>query len=132
VPVASAIAQSLWSAVLVLTGTFGQIVTYTGFSIVVFSGAAVCALFMLRRRSGAPVGYKVPGYPWVPALFVASCVAITIASVRYAPGPSLVGLALILAGLPLRKLLHQRDPAVASEAVVVSAAHALARRPTSI
>jgi APA family basic amino acid/polyamine antiporter len=108
VPVASAIAQSLWSAVLVLTGTFGQIVTYTGFSIVVFSGAAVCALFMLRRRGGAPVGYKVPGYPWVPALFVASCVAITIASVRYAPGPSLVGLALILLGLPLRLVLRQR------------------------
>ena len=117
VPVVSAIAQSLWSAVLVLTGTFGQIVTYTGFSIVVFSGAAVCALFMLRRRGGAPVGYKVPGYPWVPALFVASCVAITIASVRYAPGPSLVGLALMLAGLPLRLLLRQHRPVVASNAL---------------
>ena len=117
VPVASAIAQSLWSAALVLTGTFGQIVTYTGFSIVVFSGAAVCALFTLRRRDGAPVGYTVPGYPWVPGLFVASCVAITIASVRYAPGPSLVGLALMLAGLPLRILLRQHSRVVASKAL---------------
>jgi APA family basic amino acid/polyamine antiporter len=108
VPVASAIAQSLWSTLLVLTGTFAQIVTYTGFSIVVFSGAAVCALFVLRRRSGAPTGYKVPGYPWVPGLFVVSCVAITIASIRYAPGPSLVGVGLILAGLPVRRLLRPR------------------------
>jgi APA family basic amino acid/polyamine antiporter len=109
VPVAATCAQSLWSAVLVLTGTFGQIVTYTGFAIVVFSGAAVCALFILRRRGGAPTGYRVPWFPWLPALFVVSCVAIAFAAVRYAPGPSLVGLALILAGLPLRMLLRQRD-----------------------
>lgn len=109
VPVASAIVQSVWSAVLVLTGTFGQIVTYTGFSIVVFSGAAVCALFVLRRRAGAPLGYRVPGYPWVPALFVASCLAITLASIRYAPGPSLVGVALIVIGLPVRLALRRRS-----------------------
>jgi APA family basic amino acid/polyamine antiporter len=108
VPVTAAIFQSLWSGLLVLTGTFGQIVSYTGFSIVVFSGAAVCALFVLRRRHGAPSRYAVPYYPWIPALFVVSCVAITVASIRYAPGPSLVGLALILAGLPLRMLLRSR------------------------
>ena len=114
VPVGSAMAQSVWSALLVLTGTFGQIVTYTGFSIVVFSGAAVCALFVLRRRGGRPAGYGVPGYPIVPALFVMSCLAITIASIRYAPGPSLVGLALILAGLPFRPALRQRPTALSS------------------
>ena len=107
VPVASAVAQSLWSALLVLTGTFGQIVTYTGFSIVLFSGAAVCALFVLRRRDGRPAGSQVPGYPAVPALFLVSCLAIAIASIRYAPGPSLVGLGLILAGLPFRLLLRR-------------------------
>lgn len=109
VPVAAAVAQSLWSVLLVLTGTFGQIVTYTGFAIVVFSGAAVCALVVLRRRCGAPNGYRVPWYPWIPAAFVVSCVAITIASIRYAPGPSLAGLVLILAGLPLRLVLRQRE-----------------------
>jgi APA family basic amino acid/polyamine antiporter len=109
VSAAAIVAQSVWSALLVLTGTFGQIVTYTGFAIVVFSGAAVCALFILRRRGGAPTDYRVPWYPWLPALFVVCCVAMTIASIRYAPGPSLVGLALILLGLPLRMLLRQRD-----------------------
>jgi APA family basic amino acid/polyamine antiporter len=108
VPVASAIAQSLWSAMLVLTGTFAQLVTYTGFAIVVFSSAAVCALFVLRRRDGLPATYRAPGYPWLPAVFVLACVAITIASIRYAPGPSLAGVALILGGLPVRAALRQR------------------------
>jgi basic amino acid/polyamine antiporter, APA family len=118
VSVAAIVVQSLWSAVLVLTGTFAQIVTYTGFAIVVFSGAAVCALFVLRRRIGAPSGYRVPWYPWVPGAFVACCSAITIASIRYAPGPSLVGLALILAGLPLRMVLSRRDRGLSRAAVI--------------
>ena len=120
VPVTAAIAQSLWSALLVLTGTFAQIVTYTGFSIGVFSGAAVCALFVLRRRGGPPAGYQVPGYPVVPAMVVASCLAIAVASIRYAPGPSLVGLALILAGLPFRVALRQRRSARFSGTTLVS------------
>lgn len=119
-PFAAAIAQSVWSGLLVLTGTFGQIVTYTGFSIVVFSGAAVCALFVMRRRHGAPVTYRVPAYPWLPALFVASCIAITAASIRYAPGPSLAGVALILGGLPLRATLRQRATGLSTGTTLVS------------
>lgn len=110
-PFIAAIAQSIWSAGLVLSGTFEEIVTYTGFSIVVFSGAAVCALFALRRRQGAPRTYQVPGYPIVPLLFIISCIAITVASIRYAPGPSLVGAVLILAGLPARLAFRNRDHA---------------------
>jgi APA family basic amino acid/polyamine antiporter len=97
-PIAAIAAQSVWSALLVVTGTFEQIVTYTGFSIVLFSGAAVCALFVLRRRLGAPTGYSVPAYPLVPIAFVVASVAIAVASFRYAPGPALVGLGLIALG----------------------------------
>lgn len=101
VPVFSILAQSLWSGVLVLTGTFAQIVTYTGFAIVVFSGVAVLSLFVLRRRPGLPHGYRVPGYPLVPAAFVAAVAVIAVSSFRYAPAPSLLGVAMILAGLPV-------------------------------
>jgi APA family basic amino acid/polyamine antiporter len=97
-PIAAIGAQSAWSAVLVLTGTFGEIVTYTGFAIVLFSGAAVCSLFVLRRRLGTPTGYSVPAYPLVPLAFVIACVAIAVASFWYAPGPALTGMALIAAG----------------------------------
>ena len=109
-PASAAIAQSVWSGVLVLTGTFQQIVTYTGFSILLFSGAAVCAVFVLRRRHGAPEGFAVPGYPFVPLVFIASVGLIAISSFRYAPGPSIVGVLLIAAGVPLLILTRQRAP----------------------
>ncbi|MDP9177801.1 MAG: amino acid permease [Gemmatimonadota bacterium] len=116
-PASAAIAQSIWSGVLVLTGTFQQIVTYTGFAILLFSGAAVMAVFILRRRYGAPKGFAVPGYPLVPLAFVASVALIAVLSFRYAPGPSILGVVLIAAGLPLLMLTRQR----ASSSQVVEA-----------
>ena len=109
VPMAAAIAQSVWSAVLVVSGTFEQIVTYTGFAIVLFSGLAVAALFVARRRLGAPTTYSVPAYPLVPVAFLACVAVIAVASFRYAPGPSLVGIALIAAGIPLRSMVRGRS-----------------------
>ena len=41
----------MWSAVLVLTGGFAQLIEYTGFAVVLFSGIAGVALFVLRRRA---------------------------------------------------------------------------------
>jgi len=93
--------------VLVLTGTFQQIVTYTGFSILLFSGAAVGAVFVLRRRYGVPSGFAVSGYPLVPLAYVGSVVLIAISSFRYAPGPSIMGVVLIAAGVPLLMLTRQ-------------------------
>ena len=109
VPVAAALAQSSWSAILVMSGTFEQIVTYTGFAIVVFSGLAVLSLFVLRRRLGVPRTFGVPWYPVLPALFVACVALIAVASFRYAPGPSLAGLALIGAGIPLSRMWRRAD-----------------------
>jgi APA family basic amino acid/polyamine antiporter len=51
-PSAAIGAQALWSILLVLTGSFDQLITYTGFAVVLFSGAAGVALFVLRRRAG--------------------------------------------------------------------------------
>ena len=121
-PTVATVAQSAWSALLVLTGTFEQIVAYTGFSILLFSGAAVSATVVLRRRHGAPATFSVPAYPLVPLAFVGSVVLIALASFRYAPGPSLVGLALIAAGLPVRLLARQRARRRLASAAVGGAA----------
>ena len=40
----------LWSAVLILCGTLSQLVSYTGFAVVLFSAIAVSCVFVLRRR----------------------------------------------------------------------------------
>ena len=123
VPAFSAIAQSVWSGILVVSGTFAQIVTFTGFAIVVFSGLAVLSLFVLRRRLGVPGGYAVPGYPLVPGAFLCAVAVIAVSSFRYAPGPSLAGLALILAGLPIL-LLTTRSRRMRAKPAMSSAAAA--------
>jgi len=107
-PAIAILAQALWSALLVLSGTFEQLLTYTGFAVVLFSGLAVLALFLLRRRacrdlvgatSQAP--YRAWGYPVAPALFVLASLAMVANAIRENPGPSLAGLAVIGAGIPL-------------------------------
>jgi APA family basic amino acid/polyamine antiporter len=102
VPALAIAVQSLWSAILVLSGTFEALLTYTGFAIVLFSGAAVAALFVLRRRDRhIPRPYKVWGYPVAPAAFVLMSAAMLVQAIRYAPGPSLTGLLIIATGAPI-------------------------------
>jgi APA family basic amino acid/polyamine antiporter len=97
---ASIVVQSIWSCILVLTGTFDAIVTYTGFAVVLFAGAAVAGVFVFRRRKPAWDGYRVWGFPFVPALFVLASALMLQATVRRQPLPSLAGAGLIAVGLP--------------------------------
>jgi basic amino acid/polyamine antiporter, APA family len=111
-PATSIVAQALWSSVLVLTGSATALTTYTGFSIILFNGVAVAALFVLRRREpDAPRPFSTWGYPVVPGVFVAvSAVIVANAlwtdmvqplSAGTAMGPSAAGLLIIALGLPL-------------------------------
>jgi basic amino acid/polyamine antiporter, APA family len=111
-PATSIVAQALWSSVLVLTGSATALTTYTGFSIILFNGVAVAALFVLRRREpNAPRPYSTWGYPVVPGIFVVVS-AVIVANALWtdlgrplasgAPlGPSAAGLLIIALGLPL-------------------------------
>ena len=111
-PATSIVAQALWSSLLVLTGSATALTTYTGFSIILFNGVAVAALFVLRRREpNAPRPYSTWGYPVVPAIFVAVS-AVIVANALWTDliqplaagtqvGPSAAGLLIIALGLPL-------------------------------
>ena len=115
-PVAAIIVQSVWSCILVLTGTFEAIVTYTGFAVVLFAGAAVASVFVFRRRDGeAWTGYRVPGFPIVPALFVIASALMLEATIARQPLPSLAGVALIAAGLPLYAWSRRSAPRLVDE-----------------
>ena len=101
-PAVAIVAQSLWSGILVLTGTFTQLVEYTGFAVVLFSGVAVAALFVLRRReSMTERPFRAWGYPLGPFVFVAASALIVVNAVWRSPGTSLAGLALIATGIPV-------------------------------
>jgi APA family basic amino acid/polyamine antiporter len=101
-PVRAIAAQAIWSSILVLSGTLSSLVTYTGFAVVLFSGVAVVALFVLRRREPHAVRpFKAIGYPVAPAIFVVASLAMVANEIWRSPKPSLGGLAIIAAGIPL-------------------------------
>ena len=101
-PMVAILAQSGWSAVLVLSGTLSQLVSYTGFAIVLFSAVAVASLFVLRgREPGAERPFRAWGYPWAPALFVAGSAVMVLNEMWRNPWPSTAGLAIIATGIPV-------------------------------
>jgi APA family basic amino acid/polyamine antiporter len=101
-PARAIAAQAIWSSVLVLSGTLSSLVNYTGFAVVLFSGIAVVALFVLRRREPhAERPFRAIGYPAAPAVFVLASLAMVGNEIWRNPGPSLGGLAIIAAGIPV-------------------------------
>lgn len=100
-------AQSLWSGLLVLTGTFQQLVSYTGFAIVLFAGIAVSGLFVLRRRVPPEERpFSTWGYPVAPGLFVLASAAMVVNAIQRTPWESLAGLGILGLGIPLYFLVR--------------------------
>ncbi|HEV2751236.1 MAG TPA: amino acid permease [Gemmatimonadales bacterium] len=107
-PTAALLLQSLWAIVLTLSGTFGQLVSYVAFGDWIFFGLTVAGLFVYRRRDRpATSGFRVPGYPWTPALFVIAAAYVVVSSVVASPAHAAVGAALIAVGVPIHMSLRR-------------------------
>ena len=100
-PAIAILVQAAWSAMLVLSGTFEQLLTYTGFAVVLFSSLAVLSLFFVRRSSREAVTFRAWGYPWAPAVFCVVGFAIVVNALVQAPEVASAGLAVMLAGIPV-------------------------------
>jgi len=108
-PAVAIVAQAIWSGVLVLSGGATALTQYTGFAVVLFSGIAVAALFVLRfREPSAPRPFRALGYPVAPAIFVLASLAIVVNAVYSDPRQTGIGLGVILAGVPLYLWLTRR------------------------
>jgi APA family basic amino acid/polyamine antiporter len=93
--------QAFWSSVLILSGSFDQLTDMLIFASFLFYGLCTYGVFILRMRNGgAPVSYKVPGYPIVPALFVTFCLVLIVVTLYNRPGEAIIGLLLIFTGIP--------------------------------
>jgi APA family basic amino acid/polyamine antiporter len=116
-PALAILLQAAWAILLVLTGTFGQLVDSVVFADWIFFGLTVAGLFVFRRRPGrgAETGaFRAPFYPVLPALFVAAAALVVWSTIRTDPGRSAVGAALLAAGVPVYFFFARRLRAAAS------------------
>jgi APA family basic amino acid/polyamine antiporter len=108
-PAASIVGTAAWSTVLVLTGSFEQLLTYVVFMSWLWFAAAALAIFAYRRASPtAHRPFRTPGYPLTPVLFVLSALVIVVNTVVAQPVQSLVGLGIAFVGLPAYFIWRRR------------------------
>jgi APA family basic amino acid/polyamine antiporter len=93
--------QALWSSVLVATGTYRQLFTRVIYTEWIFFALMAVGLILLRRRSDLVRGYRVWGYPVVPALFAVFSIVIVVNQIISQPSESATGLSIVLAGWPV-------------------------------
>jgi APA family basic amino acid/polyamine antiporter len=101
VPVVAIVLQGLAAGVIALSGTFGQILSYVVSVDFIFFGLTGLALFVFRRRDpDQNVAFNAPLHPLTTGLFVAACFVTVVATVANNPVNSLIGYAILAAGVP--------------------------------
>jgi APA family basic amino acid/polyamine antiporter len=103
VPVVAIALQGLAAGVIAVSGRYEQILNYVVSVDFISMGLTGAALFVYRRR-GEAGAFRAPGHPWTTAFFVASCWLVVLATVYRYPGDSVVGLGILVLGLPVSGL----------------------------
>jgi APA family basic amino acid/polyamine antiporter len=100
--------QGVFASLLCMTGSYEQLFTYVVFAVLLFFVGVVAAVFVLRRTMpNAERPYRVWGYPVVPTLFGLIILWIMINTLIEKPMESVIGLILIVIGLPVYYYWHR-------------------------
>jgi APA family basic amino acid/polyamine antiporter len=101
-PVNSLWVQWAWTCLLCLSGSYGQLLDYVIFAVLVFYILTITGLFVLRRtRPEAVRPYKAFGYPVLPGLYIVMAGWISVVLLRYKPQYTWPGLMIVLLGIPV-------------------------------
>ena len=100
-PYLAIVAQGVWSSVLVLTGTYGTIVSRVIYTEWIFFAALALGTMALRRQHRYAPAFRAWGFPIAPALFALVCLLMVINQIVSDPRNAIWGLGLVVAGLPV-------------------------------
>ena len=100
--------QAALASVLVVSGTFNQIISYFVFVTVLFVGLTVAGLFVLRRREVADPAYRTPGYPVTPVVFLVLVAVLLILLAGHNPRQAALGAGVVGLGAPVYFLTVRR------------------------
>src|SRR5437773_1134956 len=101
-PAVALVVQAVWTSILCLSGTYSQLLEFVIFAALLFYMLTAVGLFVLRvKRPGAPRPVRVPGYPWLPAAYLALNGLIALALLVEKTTYSGLGLLCVLLGVPV-------------------------------
>jgi APA family basic amino acid/polyamine antiporter len=94
--------QGVWSVLLCMSGTYGDLLDYVIFAVLIFFTLTILAIFILRKKHPEiPRPYKAFGYPVIPAIYILTTFVIMIILLIYKPNYTFPGLAIVLLGIPV-------------------------------
>jgi len=100
-PARAIVVQAVWASVLALTNTYGALFSRVIYTEWIFFAIMAAGLLRLRRRPGYEPKYRLWGTPVVPLTFIAASAVVVVMQIAAAPKDSLVGLGMVVAGLPV-------------------------------
>jgi basic amino acid/polyamine antiporter, APA family len=102
VPSTGLIIQAIWASVLCLSGTYGDLLDYVVFAVLIFYILTIAGVFVLRKKQPlAERPYKAFGYPVIPALYILLALAICIDLLIFKPNYTWPGIIIVLVGIPI-------------------------------
>jgi basic amino acid/polyamine antiporter, APA family len=111
--------QAAWAVVLVMTGTYRDLFTRVIYTEWIFFGLLALGVVIMRRRPGYAPRWRMPAVPVVPVAFAVASFAIALNQIRVEPLNSLVGLLMVLVGLPVYYLWLRPSIRVSSSSPAV-------------
>jgi len=106
VPIVAIALQGLLAIVIALLGTYEFILNYVVSIDMIFFGLTACCIFVFRKREGATGTTRVPGHPFTTIVFIAVCWLVVINTVYSYPQNTLIGIAIMIVGIPAYWLLR--------------------------
>ncbi len=101
-PVFSLIFQAVWASLLVLSGTYSDLLDYVIFAALLFYVLTVCGLFVLRRkRPDLDRPYKAFGYPVLPGIYIIMASLVMLDLLWVKPKYTWPGLIIVMTGMPV-------------------------------
>jgi APA family basic amino acid/polyamine antiporter len=103
VPAFAIMLQGAFAIVIAFSGRYEQILNYVvSVDVVFFALTAACIfVFRQRMRDAKTDTFRVPGHPFTTLFFIVACCTIVFSTVRRYPHNSLIGLGIMLTGLPV-------------------------------
>jgi APA family basic amino acid/polyamine antiporter len=100
-PARAILIQAVLAGLLVVLGTFNQVVAYLIFVTVLFVALTVAALFVLRRRPAPEGTYRTTGYPVTPMIFLVLVAVLLFLLASNNPREAALGAAVVALGWPV-------------------------------